>query len=544
MLFPLLAKHELLDANEGIPLRIAHLDLFNSAALLLLDRHQGPGKIDSKSIIKFDVSATKHLFVKDSQALEIPSLGDAIIRRAVLAAAIRQSHDELRHILKVVMKIDSATVETALDCIDQAWTTQYTSNFAVDVCSTLAGVATTSKYNEAKTKAVTILLTYLRKEGLRANRLRSPFYESIIPLSHHLNQQTQNSGAAMYFTFFLQMIQLSGWSTLAMVQESDAHIPNFKVYCLGAIQDFATMLHKAFSEQTETEYCFAVCYSLLDFFTSEFATTSPPTEGLLACLLVIFRVLQHDDSEIRDIGAEIVSKVIHSSTCALAASRKLAHHILATYGTSGLLLGNIISQMIGASELYTIQMTLIFPDVSEQMKQALNVETGSTLFVKEKQNLFYDPIRDSTLWIETFKRVPIKTVMASNSEIAMLVEWVRDGLTFVLRLSGPEADWAANAKVQVVLLRLVRCALAVMDFDEYNVKARRVEILGRERERWDENVEEITRQLSVFWETKRLVIWEVTCAALLPRRAQLLSGQALAVVEKECLAVGGVEIVL
>ena len=145
--------------------------------------------------------------------------------------------------------------------------------------------------------------------------------------------------------------------------------------------------------------------------------------------LVVYDLLNDDDDEIREIAVEVATTI-------------LSHHIPNTQRVVPLL----------ASQRLLVRMTTHYAYLPQFFEEAVLRTTGlkdhdsaatafaaasasnTALFAVEKQNLFVDPVRETILWSQALKHIPLNTMFPSRSSSAVtqsLTKWTREALSLM-----------------------------------------------------------------------------------------------------------------
>ncbi|KAF8466673.1 putative death-receptor fusion protein-domain-containing protein [Kalaharituber pfeilii] len=150
-------------------------------------------------------------------------------------------------------------------------------------------------------------------------------------------------------------------------------------------------------------------------------SSSAPESSLLPVYFTLYNFLNDDEEEIRESAATIVTREVLKVRCPmipLAASEALARKLGEEFQGSVIL--PAVAKIVGQQDIKTI-----LADVSKN---------NEILFMKEKQNLWIDEIREVDLWT-----VVLETVLSieKNSEqaragIERLIEFVKNGLDDLL----------------------------------------------------------------------------------------------------------------
>ena len=157
--------------------------------------------------------------------------------------------------------------------------------------------------------------------------------------------------------------------------------------------------------------------AILDLSPSNPSSSNP---ALLPVYAVLYDFLNDDDEDIRDAASRIGKDILHvSPMIPLVASELLAKQMGEVYGIQ--MLDLAIGKLVGRG------------GVQEILDET--VKNKGVLFVKEKQNLYVDEVREVELWKGVIENVLLKGVREGKIEghraegsMSVLLRFVRDGL--------------------------------------------------------------------------------------------------------------------
>lgn len=196
----------------------------------------------------------------------------------------------------------------------------------------------------------------------------------------------------------------------------------------------------------------------------------PYTSGaLLTVYLALYDTLNDDDEEVRDLGADIVSWILsttstHSlskSIVAPAACHLLSVFLAQSYSGSANLSIHAIRRLTGQTrENEFIQSSnsataVSFTPVHELLASARTEDIS--LFVEEKQNLFIDEVREAETWSRVLKQL---SKSAYNQKVATeFSDWIVKGLDVLTEVSKIEVDgplgWTSKPEVFTLGMRII-----------------------------------------------------------------------------------------
>lgn len=190
-----------------------------------------------------------------------------------------------------------------------------------------------------------------------------------------------------------------------------------------------------------------------------------PKLSLQEIAFSVYDILIDDDDEIRDLGAEAVSSILQHSRrrkgnveprTAPIAARQICTWLVKQYPSSVVLIHESIRRLTGFRPEYL----LTSGSVASQLSVAL--EEDCSLFVKEKQNLYVDEVRETELWSRVLKALSAESI---GECAASFSEWVMSGLDVLIsncqeNLDGP-LGWTAKPDAFVLGIRVI-CAADVL----------------------------------------------------------------------------------
>ena len=215
--------------------------------------------------------------------------------------------------------------------------------------------------------------------------------------------------------------------------------------------------------------------------------------ALLEVYLALYDRLIDDDEDVRDVGAEIVSKLVsepsnggngpirNRSLSVPAARLKLLQFMYSNYESSTTLWTEAVRRLVpsykisqqspevrnlptdsattGDSAAGFYESNLIrFSPVREVLGQAMMPDTA--LFVEEKQNLYIDEVQEARVWSQMLIDLkPWRETMYLN---ARLHDWTIDGLSVLSQTVEKDSDgplgWISKPAVFAIGMRVILAA--------------------------------------------------------------------------------------
>ena len=178
----------------------------------------------------------------------------------------------------------------------------------------------------------------------------------------------------------------------------------------------------------------------------------------LALTLLVYDMLNDDDEEIREIAVNIAATALSSSgyraerMAPLLANQRLLAHMTTNYSH--------LPRFLAEAVVRTTGMRL---HATATAAFSAAAGTNTALFAVEKQNVFLDPVRETILWSQALKHIPIDTMFpshASSTSTRDLTKWTRDALSLISRkLAGESGEdgvlgWASKPDMFVFGMRL------------------------------------------------------------------------------------------
>lgn len=196
-------------------------------------------------------------------------------------------------------------------------------------------------------------------------------------------------------------------------------------------------------------------------------------EAMLCPFLALYNVLNDDDDDIRDLGAQTVSKLLHRSLVPLAARVELVNYVKRLQGSNSVFAWNAVYRMTG-NHMHPSEFRVHpLEPASAQFARAL--KDNDSLFIEEDQNLFVDEVREIGLWSNAFAEIDLRfdpgfdTDGTWEQSCIALRAWVMEGITAMANLldrdDGP-LGWTSKPSVFAVCMSILLSAKAIIQFNK------------------------------------------------------------------------------
>ncbi|RDA82626.1 hypothetical protein CP532_1220 [Ophiocordyceps camponoti-leonardi (nom. inval.)] len=306
----------------------------------------------------------------------------------------------------------------------------------------------------ARTEALYNLTTCLESLFSRGKTNMVPT-ESIKKLWHHLSSQSIGP------TLSYQIIRLS--ATIAMLNGP------------ASLQGWAKMIREAGQDHQPLDSRLAASHALHSFFSSSSSAANPPInlheETALPALLALYDALSDDDEEVRETAASAVQSVTGQNTSLVPteASNRLASWIAHHHGESTSFRNEVVDRITG-HKATTREETPHRPSASDTLKEAKESEEKHSLFATEKQNLYFEEIRQTKTWLPFLSLLFIKGKPRPSdaeddelSAIDRLEAWLVQGLPHLGEMGrdGP-LGWSSKPRVFAICSRLILASVALV----------------------------------------------------------------------------------
>ncbi|KAF2434532.1 hypothetical protein EJ08DRAFT_470303 [Tothia fuscella] len=245
------------------------------------------------------------------------------------------------------------------------------------------------------------------------------------------------------------------------------------------------LLHE--SRSFDTRYAAASCLAQTPCIWRQHEKGIIDDEGLksvqLRARLLTYDILNDDDDEIRALGVTIaaasmpVVKKTTSELVPLVASRHMLAHVANHDRHSTGLTIIAIERMTGSS--FSGEYISLIPSVRDILEASGNDD--STLFVVEKQNLYIDEIRETSLWSQVLESISMRAVLTGAEDrdnVNMLCSWVTDGLECILKKAEHNdgaLGWSSRPEIFVLIWRILCGADVLMN---WRLRSRKVKCEG------------------------------------------------------------------
>lgn len=185
---------------------------------------------------------------------------------------------------------------------------------------------------------------------------------------------------------------------------------------------------------------------------------------ILGFSIVLYDMLNDDDTEIRDDAAKITSRLLRAQGVQSAQQdavpmitiQRLGRFFSASYSDSKELCREALRRLTG-----TIEGRSVTRPFGTALAEARSESTS--LFAQEKQNLYKDDALDATFWASVL--VSLSPNAAKSKDVEKVTQWVLDGLAVFSETAKAEKDgplgWSTKPEVFVLGIRVL-CAADVL----------------------------------------------------------------------------------
>ncbi|KAJ5179926.1 Armadillo-like helical [Penicillium capsulatum] len=241
------------------------------------------------------------------------------------------------------------------------------------------------------------------------------------------------------------------------------------------IQNWIVKLRSALSEETEFTTRYAAVASL-----QSFTRGLRPSGGLprvdtlfLDIYLILYDMLNDDDDELRDMAAWTASWVLSYSSVSpntavalgpLNASSMLAQFVVEQYSGSVQLARRVIRYLAGQeTRISGSDAQAHLPAVSNLA--AKYCQDSTVLFVEEKQNLFFDDVREVGIWSRALQNLDRSAY--TDTLVRMISSWVSEGLTYLTQFMSQDAGqdgllgWTSKPESFTLGVRILNLSVAL-----------------------------------------------------------------------------------
>jgi len=190
---------------------------------------------------------------------------------------------------------------------------------------------------------------------------------------------------------------------------------------------------------------------------------------IISPTLALYDCLHDDDEDIRNIAAQIVSRMFKESLAPMEAQRRVLGGIADGCKEEPLLIWNVVARLTGdqhASYAYGADIV-----VQSSVPELHNIfKKDSALFAKEEPNIYYDIVRELGPWMKIFHKTPIEYLQNCESQIGgspidVLREWVLkeyQALRSTSQLEKPGPFDRIPKRAFAGYLRVLYCAFTVV----------------------------------------------------------------------------------
>ncbi|KAK5010095.1 hypothetical protein LTR28_011832 [Elasticomyces elasticus] len=228
---------------------------------------------------------------------------------------------------------------------------------------------------------------------------------------------------------------------------------------------WAEMLKEALNERspldTRTSAAQALAH-LQRFWQLQKNLHCPPELILILCLLT-YNVLNDDDDDVREIGADIVSRILGAEP-----GQTIAHRLIPIVASQRLLA--YLTEHCGCPRLLcreavvrlTNHAVTAHPEDCIRVQELLHnaSQDDAALFAEERQNLYVDPVREARVWSQVLMRLPLNGFVVPL--ISQLGTWTEQGLAVLTNMTRIEQDgplgWSSKPEVFTLGMSIIFAA--------------------------------------------------------------------------------------
>ncbi|KAF2106936.1 HEAT repeat protein-like protein [Lophiotrema nucula] len=224
--------------------------------------------------------------------------------------------------------------------------------------------------------------------------------------------------------------------------------------------------------------------TLQTIFTAP-TVTEPTRTTLLGLAIVLYDLLNDDDDEIRDRAATATHTLLSSQsqnqnpsasvsvsnlkpTVPLLMTRRLAA-FLVTHFQSSPQLSKIAMNRLGGGLEIPGDISVFAREFGDVLSEAMVEDTS--LFVKERQNLFKDDTLDVLFWTKILSSLPppSSSTKLSRSPVEALQVWTSDALAALTQTAHHRSDralgWTSKLEVFTLIMRLLCLAEVLLSWN-------------------------------------------------------------------------------
>lgn len=214
------------------------------------------------------------------------------------------------------------------------------------------------------------------------------------------------------------------------------------------LSSWAAMLADASAADNSFDTRLAAAEALRSYFTAVGSSCTTPAH--LPVLLALYDVLNDDDDDVRDVGADAAKRILGQAAVPIEASTRLLAWMATTFAADEGLKLVTCDRIIGG--------TAVTP-ASKMLAEALRFD--DSLFVIEEQNLFIDEVREVSRWSDVLQKLQWTV---GDACLATLNAWVAEGLgSLAVQMQKPDGPlgWASSPDAFAVSSYVVGAAVAL-----------------------------------------------------------------------------------
>lgn len=331
----------------------------------------------------------------------------------------------------VTSRIGSNTLLTALEAMPELYpASAQPISFLPALCGLYVDVSLVAGPAEVKAAAVENL-------NLVTAQLLSTGNASLLPIDKLLQQWHALPSHAMNPELSNAIIRASG-----AVVASTSSVVN--------LSSWAAMLADASAADNSFDTRLAAAEALQSYFTAVGSACATPEH--LPVLLALYDILNDDDDDVRDVGADAAKCLLGQATVPIEASTRLLAWMADRFASDTHLKQVACDRIIGGGSSPSTA-------ASKMLAEALRFD--DSLFVIEEQNLFIDEVREVARWSAVLETLEWTS---DDACLTTLSAWVAEGLeSLTLQMQQPDGPlgWASSPDAFAVCSYVVGAAVSL-----------------------------------------------------------------------------------
>ncbi|RDA89725.1 hypothetical protein CP533_6846, partial [Ophiocordyceps camponoti-saundersi (nom. inval.)] len=226
---------------------------------------------------------------------------------------------------------------------------------------------------------------------------------------------------------------------------------------------WSKMISEAGQDTQPLDSRLAASHALRIFFTAN----PPPeytNEASLPALLALHDALSDDDEEVRETAATTVQSITHqpSNLVPTEASNRLLTWLATNLSESPSFRNEIADRIVGQRDS---PKTTNWHPASKRLRKAIS-EDKLSLFATEKQNLYFEEIRETKQWLALLPLLNRNQPESREDEPSVLdrlESWLTEGLVHLGKMGqdGP-LGWSSKPSVFAICSRLILASVALI----------------------------------------------------------------------------------